>query len=271
MNFKDEVKAVVFDFDGTLIDFEYNASEYTKKALELLKNSNYKVCLSSGRPCFLAKKAFEDVFGEYPLDFIFGCNGAEMLDNNTVEIKVLYPLDVDDVRYIGRVLDNEKLILGIYDEYKFLVNRTINDQGLLRWIGARWLKPTIFDYDSNDVPRSKIIALNAVEDRDFENELLKTVDLSKYDLSYSSPMCLEIMKKGVSKSISIDKLCELLNCSHEQVLAFGDMPNDLPMLLNCSGVAMGNATDEVKSQVKLFTGSVTGEGIYTFLYENELI
>ena len=72
MNYKDEIKAIMFDYDGTLIDFDYKASDYTKKALELLKDKDYKLCISSGRPCFLALKAFKDVFGEYPLDYIFG-------------------------------------------------------------------------------------------------------------------------------------------------------------------------------------------------------
>lgn len=38
MNYKDDIKAIVFDFDGTLIDFNYKASDYTRKALELLKD-----------------------------------------------------------------------------------------------------------------------------------------------------------------------------------------------------------------------------------------
>ena len=75
MNYKEEIKAIAFDFDGTLIDFNYQTTDYTKKALAELAKSEYKVCLSSGRPCFLAVKAFENSFGEYPLDYVFGCNG----------------------------------------------------------------------------------------------------------------------------------------------------------------------------------------------------
>ncbi len=80
MNYKEEIKAVAFDFDGTLIDFKYNATELTKTALKKLCDSRYKVCVVSGRPCFLALKAFEDKFGDLPLDYVFGCNGSEVMD-----------------------------------------------------------------------------------------------------------------------------------------------------------------------------------------------
>ena len=45
MNYKEEIKAVAFDFDGTLIDFKYNATELTKTALKKLCDSDQKVFL----------------------------------------------------------------------------------------------------------------------------------------------------------------------------------------------------------------------------------
>ena len=38
MNYKEDIKAVAFDFDGTLIDFNYNATDYTRKALKRLND-----------------------------------------------------------------------------------------------------------------------------------------------------------------------------------------------------------------------------------------
>lgn len=271
MNYKDDIKAIAFDFDGTLIDFNYNTTDYTRKALDLLKNSKYKVCLSSGRPCFLAKKAFEDKFGKYPLDYIFGCNGSEMMDCKNDKTEILFPLKAQDVRQLGKVLDVDFLMLGIYDGDKFLVNHYRNTKGTNDWLNARWLKPIEYDFSQNEIDRSKVIIINDVEDREKENDFLKNIDLTKYSSAYSSPNCFEIAPKGVSKAKAIERLASILNCDNSQILSFGDMPNDLPMLLNSTGVVMENASDEMKKQVPLKTSRVDEMGVYEFLHNNQLI
>ena len=271
MNFKLDTKAILLDFDGTLIDFNYNASEYTYKALDALRDSNYAVCLSSGRPVFLAKKAFEEKFGDYPLAYIFGCNGSEMMDVKNDKTEIIYPLLAEDVRYLGKTLDIDFLMLGIYEGNKFLVNHYRNTIDTNSWVNARWLEPVEYDIANDDKNRSKVIIISDKEDRDREDIFLRSKDLSKYSWSYSSPYCCEIVPKGVSKSVSVKKLCEIFNCNPEQIISFGDMENDLPMLVNSSGVAMGNAVDAVKSQTKYITDDVDKMGIYKFLHDNGLI
>ena len=271
MNYKDEIKAIAFDFDGTLIDFNYNATDYTRKALELLKTSKYKICLSSGRPCFLAKKAFENTFGEYPLDYIFGCNGSEMMDCKNNKTEILFPLKAEDVRELGEKLNVDFLMLGIYDGDKFLVNHYRNTKSTNDWLKARWLNPIEYDFSLNDVDRSKVIIINDFDDREKEEAFLKNIDLSKYSSAYSSPNCFEIAPKGVNKAKAIERLANILSCDNSQILSFGDMPNDLPMLLNSTGVVMENASDEMKSQVTLHTSRVDDKGVYEFLHNNQLI
>lgn len=271
MNYKTEIKAVVFDFDGTLIDFNYQTTDYTRKALKQLKENGYKVCLSSGRPCFLAKKAFENTFGEYPLDYIFGCNGSEMMDVINDDIQILFPLQADDVRKIGKLLDLDILTLGIYEGSKFLVNKPCISDDSKKWLSARWLTPIVFDFDKNDMPRSKVLVLNDKADRPKEEEFLKNIDLSDYSAAYSSPMCFEIAPRGVNKAKSIERLANILGCSNSQILSFGDMENDLPMLLNSTGVVMDNASEDMKSKVALHTSAVDKMGVYEFLHNNNLI
>lgn len=271
MDYKNEIKAVVFDFDGTLIDFNYQTTDYTRKALKLLKENGYKVCLSSGRPCFLAKKAFENTFGEYPLDYIFGCNGAEMMDVSNDKTEILYPLKAEDVRKIGKLLDKEFLVLGIYEGSKFLVNKACESKDMKDWLVARWLAPILYDFSLNEIERSKVLVLNDKVDRPKEDEFLKDVDLSNYSAAYSSPMCFEIAPKGVNKAKSIERLASILGCSNNQILSFGDMPNDLPMLENSTGVVMDNASNDMKARIKLHTSAVDKMGVYEFLNNNGLI
>ncbi|MBQ6478297.1 MAG: HAD family phosphatase [Erysipelotrichaceae bacterium] len=272
MNYSKEIKAIVFDFDGTLIDFNYQASEYTRTALERLKEKEYKIALASGRPCFLALKAFYDVFGDYPLNYVSGCNGSEFMDVETKVTEFINPLKKDDIAKIETVFhDIDYLTLGIYEEERFLVNRLPVNPVIMEWMNARWLKPEFYDYQNNDQERSKVLVLNDPVDRKREEELVAELDLDRYNHVFSSPYCYEITPKGVDKAAGIRKLADVLNCDPKQILSFGDMENDLPMLLNSTGVIMDNASESLKERIPLHTGSVDKEGIYTFLVQNHLI
>lgn len=271
MNYKDDIKAIMFDYDGTLINFEYKASKYTVEALKRLKDSKYKICLSSGRPPYVALKCFISEFGDYPLDYVFGSNGSEFLDVKNNKYEMLKSLDVDMIKEIISKVSKDYIYVCCYKDNDILVDKRIEDEELISFLKARQLNIVEFDYSSNKSKRSKIVCLTKKQDRLKEEEFIKTIDLKNYELSYSTPNSLEIMPKGVSKKDSVDKLCSLLNCNPKQILAFGDMPNDMPMLEYASGVIMDNASDDLKAKIALHTDSVDNKGIYDFLSKNQLI
>jgi hydroxymethylpyrimidine pyrophosphatase-like HAD family hydrolase len=63
------------------------------------------------------------------------------------------------------------------------------------------------------------------------------------DITYSTNDGLvEISAIGISKAIGLQEVARPLEISAQDIVAFGDMPNDVPMLLWAGhGVAMGNA------------------------------
>lgn len=271
MNYKDKIKAIMFDFDGTLIDFDYSVSEYTIKAFEKLQNTDYKLCLSSGRPCYVALQGFKKTVGDFRLDYIFGCNGAEMMDVKNNKTTILYPLTADEVKDIGSIMVNDYITLGIYEDNHFLVNKPVENPVIMDWINARWLTPKLFDFSNNKIERSKVLGVIDPKDKEKVEEFISHVDLSSYSSFFSSKYCYEIVPKGIDKSKSCDVLAELLNIDLDEILAFGDMDNDIPMLLKVTGVLMGNAPDNLKDLIPLHTDKVNEKGIYTFLSENNLI
>lgn len=272
MDYKNHIKAVAFDFDGTLIDFNYKTTEYTKKALVELKKNGYIVCLSSGRPVFLGMKAFENTFGDLvKLDYVFGCNGSEFCDVKKNKTDILFPLTPEDIQYLDKAIQSDLVIKSCYDGFRFLVSKIPESPALKEWMDARWLTAELHDFSKEDKLRSKMLLLNNPEDREKEDEYLKNIDLSRFTCAYSSPHCMEIVPKGVNKAKAVEKLSEILNIDKSQILTFGDMPNDLPMLLNSTGVAMENGAKEVKDQVSLHTSRVDEMGVYQFLHDNGLI
>lgn len=271
MNYKDEIKAILFDYDGTLINFDYTVTDYTIKALNELSKTDYKICLASGRPCYVALNAFKDVFKDARVDYIFGCNGSEMMDVKADKTEILFPLKAEEVRDIASKLNTPYGVLGIYDGKQFLVNQEVDNPILIDWMNKRWLTPKIYDFLNNDKIRSKVLLISDPKNRKYIDELLNSVDLSAYNSFFSSAICYEIAPKGISKAKSCELLAKELNCDIKQLLAFGDMENDVDMLLAATGVAMGNASDEIKKLIPLHTDSVDKTGVYQFLKKNSLI
>ncbi|MGA9857590.1 MAG: HAD family hydrolase [Solirubrobacteraceae bacterium] len=84
------------------------------------------------------------------------------------------------------------------------------------------------------------------------------------EVSHSSAQdaLLEISAPGVSKASSLAVLCERSGIESRDVVAFGDMPNDLPMLTWAGhGVAVANAHEDVLAAADEVTASNDEAGV----------
>lgn len=77
----------------------------------------------------------------------------------------------------------------------------------------------------------------------------------------SQPYYLDITHPKANKGTVVLTLAKLQNISPEQIATIGDMPNDVLMFRKSGlSIAMGNASDEVKSQASEVTDSNQDEG-----------
>jgi hydroxymethylpyrimidine pyrophosphatase-like HAD family hydrolase len=84
------------------------------------------------------------------------------------------------------------------------------------------------------------------------------------EVTYSSSedALLEISAAGVSKASALSALCADRGIAAEEVLAFGDMPNDLPMLAWAGrGVAVANAHPDVLAAADEVTAANDEAGV----------
>ena len=76
----------------------------------------------------------------------------------------------------------------------------------------------------------------------------------------------DVNVKGVTKQLGIDKILEHYSLPLESTMAFGDAANDIPMIRHAAvGVAMGNASEQVKQSADYVTASVDDDGVYKAL------
>lgn len=87
-----------------------------------------------------------------------------------------------------------------------------------------------------------------------------------------SPYFADVVAKGCTKAVGIDRIIEHYGIALEETMAFGDGGNDIAMLQHVGvGVAMGNAMDDVKASADYVTTSVDEDGIAVALRHFGLI
>ncbi|WP_405414326.1 HAD family hydrolase [Streptomyces rubiginosohelvolus] len=85
-------------------------------------------------------------------------------------------------------------------------------------------------------------------------------------VTMAGPGTVELAPRGVDKGTGLAAAAELLDIGAERTVAFGDMPNDLPMFAG-SGlrVAMGNAHPELRAAADEVTLSNAEDGVAVVL------
>ena len=107
----------------------------------------------------------------------------------------------------------------------------------------------------------------------YENEydaLMKDVEGAQITAWWNR--AVDIIPAGGGKGNGIHKVLEYYHFTPEEAIAFGDGTNDIEMLEAVgTGVAMGNATDNVKAIADDICLSVSEDGVYHYCLDHKLI
>lgn len=86
------------------------------------------------------------------------------------------------------------------------------------------------------------------------------------DVVMAGPGVVEILPLGLSKATGLSLAARRLGLKAADTIAFGDMPNDIPMFAWARhGVAMANAHEDLKAVAQEITASNENDGIAVVL------
>jgi hypothetical protein len=151
------------------------------------------------------------------------------------------------------------------------VGRSAHDAATPQFVSSpgyehAWLNPDNTEVSLDDLlsaPAVKLLIRKAgARSADMAAVLAKHVGIEG-DLTYSTNNGLiEVVPVGVSKATGIEEVARPLGITAEDVVTFGDMPNDVPMLLRAGlGVAMGNAHPDALAAADEVTTPNTDDGV----------
>jgi len=268
-------RVVVSDLDGTLLDGGGVVSPRTHAAVAACREAGIPVVGATGRGPRLLDSVREALAGQ----------GVAVLAQGGYVVRFGAGGAPDEVlRTVGmsREVATEVIaaIEGVAGELVVAVEDAAEQTEALRPLrvqhGFDWPYPE----PAHLLPRHEVLPVGAVlkvflrSPRLAEDDLValarQVVDPSVAELTHAGLGFIEVLPPGVTKATGVAVALADLGLGFEDVLVFGDMPNDLPMIEAATAaggraVAMANAHPAVRAAADDRTSGHDADGVARYL------
>ncbi|BBY74833.1 haloacid dehalogenase [Mycolicibacterium parafortuitum] len=256
---------IATDVDGTLIDDDENVTARTRSVVRAAVDAGTRFVLATGRPPRWVQPIV-DQLGFAPIAVC--ANGAVIYDPATDRIVSARTLSTDQLAELAEIATRVIPGAGLAVER---VGQSAHDAATPQFVSSpgyehAWLNPDNTEVSIEDLlsaPAVKLLIRKAgARSADMAEVLARHVGLEG-DLTYSTNNGLiEVVPLGVSKATGIDEVARPLGIEAADIVTFGDMPNDIPMLGWAGlGVAMGNAHPEAIAAADEVTVTNAEDGV----------
>lgn len=258
-------RLVASDVDGTLLDQHERVSERTRRAVLAMVAGGTPFVLSTGRPPRWISPVVDEL-GFAPMCVC--ANGAVIYDSGTDRILDAQTLSSETLHRLAEIAYDALPGCGLAAER---VGASAHDAATPQFVSSpgyehAWLNPDNTEVSKSevlDVPAVKLlIRLSSASSGDMVAALEPLIG-GRADLTFSTDNGLiELSAPGVSKASGLAIVAERLSVVPDDIAAFGDMPNDVPMLKMVGlGVAMGNAHPEAIAAANEVTTTNADDGV----------
>jgi Cof subfamily protein (haloacid dehalogenase superfamily) len=257
-------RLIATDLDGTLVRPDGTISTRTAESLARAEQSGTRVVLVTGRPVRWLPAVYEALAGAYPA--ICG-NGAAVYDPVTDTVRDTRPLEAAVLADICTRL--RAAIPGVAFAIEIDGGRAMLHEAAyeLRWdLGD----PNVRVVDGAELlgySAIKLLARATDKDPDRLAAAVRMVTEGAVEVTHSSTSGLvEMSAAGITKASGLALVAAEYGVDARDVLAFGDMPNDVPMLAwaGCA-VAVANAHPETLAVADAVTLSNVDDGVAAWL------
>ncbi|CAN5440436.1 Cof-type HAD-IIB family hydrolase [soil metagenome] len=272
--FKD-VKLIVSDVDGTLLNHENELTEYTIDIIKKLQSKGILFTLATQR----IYSSLSDIIDALDISIpVISVNGA-YIRSRTGEVINRSVLKPGQVRKAIELSDNTFVRIALCSEGEIVFtdgNSVIRD--FMKRVGTTYKE--VESYDEYLGKTLEVILMGSEK-----HEVKKIFTKMKFPYTvglrikyYKSAAVqgyynLEILKNGISKKTGLKHLANHLNLKKDQVVVMGDWYNDRDLFeFGGLNVALQNAVSELKSKANYITERTNDEeGVAHFLqmiYDN---
>lgn len=249
---------VATDLDGTVIRRDGTVSDRTRAALSMVEEAGSVVVFVTGRP----PRWMHEVAEQTDHRGLAVCaNGALLYDLHNESVLASHLISADALHDVCDAIRRE------LPDVDFSVERDTEfvhePQYVMPWdSGMPWVRAAPIE-ELCGKPAAKLLVHHATMEPDDLLALVRAAADGLAEFTHSSRIgIIEVSALGVSKASGLAQVCEERGIAAADVVAFGDMPNDLPMLA-WAGVAyaVANAHPDVLATVDNIAPAVDDDGV----------
>jgi Cof subfamily protein (haloacid dehalogenase superfamily) len=256
-------RLVATDMDGTLVRTDHSVSAFSHEVLRRVVAAGVPVVGVTGRGPRLREITAHDL----PMARYLVCaQGGYVLDtvDNAALSVVRLPAEV--ARDAVKLLEDELGPVLVTVEAGENAGAALHGEPGFTWpFPEPWLEATR-DVALHGELLKVFVKKPGLDPDTFLAAARRLIPPELCDVTYSGLGFLEICPSGVSKAVGLASVAERLGVGAADVLAFGDMPNDVAMLAWAGrGVAVANAHAEVLAVADEVTLSNDEDGVAKYL------
>ncbi|MFB8084677.1 HAD family phosphatase [Streptomyces sp. col6] len=256
-------KLVATDLDGTLLRDDETVSARTREALAATAAAGAAHIVVTGRAAPWTRHILEDLGYE---GLAVCAQGAQVY--HAGERKLLTSLTLDR-QLAGLALSKVEAEVGplaLAASRDGLDGEVLVGPGYHVKEGPRPAVPVRDPAELWAAPLNKVYIQHPELDDDALAKAARAAVGNLVDVVMAGPGIVEILPLGLSKATGLSLAARRLGVKAADTIAFGDMPNDIPMFAWARhGVAMANAHDDLKAVAQETTTSNDEDGIAVVL------
>lgn len=273
-------RILFIDVDGTLVDYHNRLPDSAVAAIRAARSAGHRVYLCTGR----SKAEMPEMLWDIGIDGMVGGNGSYVEDNG--EVVLHQTLTGEECRAIVDWLHERDLEFyletndGLFASERFeevvtpvMVLYTARKGGPAPKSVGEAFHGMVFGGElyRDDVNKLSYV-LSTIEDSVAARAAFPALQHGTWGGRDAEALFGDIGPTGITKFHAVETLLEHLNADRADTIAFGDAAVDIPMFQACAaGVAMGNASADLKALATLVTDDVEHDGLAKSFHELGLV
>lgn len=256
-------KLICTDLDDTLITSEAKLTERTKDAVRRYKEAGGRFCIVTGR---MTPGAIP-ICKELSLDTETATyQGAVVTDLSTGEVIFKTAIENSKAVKILRYIESKGFYCQTYSGDEFWTRKAGEHTVLYGKLSCARYRETVVPLseavEKEKLEPPKILIMAEPEKVPAFKEELSEKFGDDFLINTSKPFIIEIIPKTISKAKAVESIAKRRGIKREEIICVGDSENDLTMLTYAGlGVAVSNASDYVKSFVKVVAPDNNSDGV----------
>lgn len=247
------------DLDGTLLRSDKSISDTNIRAIRDAHSQGVAFAVATGRMFRTSRPVVGGLLDEMP---IIAYNGALIRFSNSGLTLLSMPIAARSGERVVRLMWEWGIVFQAYFGDELWVPKVAP---VTAEYSARYGAPINILDDIDEFVNREAFKYLVIDDEDRIVDVKESIDAvldSGLRTMLSSPGMIEIVRSDVSKGRALAHLASSMGISMDNVMAIGDSENDIDMLCAAGvGVAMANASDDVKAKADHVVGTNDDDGV----------